>query len=165
MSVTHVTCVSGDIKVNNVTVADGLSALFWTALGCGGMKAVRQESEPVDRTPELVWLTIPEAAAELGVRDRDVRSMISERALVATRHEGSAPRVPADLLTTDPEGRRVVVAGLRGTVTLLADSGFDDEEIVRWLFRPNDELGSTPIRALIELRTHAVRRAVQALAF
>jgi len=115
---------------------------------------------------EIEWWSIPEVAAALGVRDRDVRSLISDRSLVAVRRDGRAPTVPAALVVQDPaSGHGVVVAGLRGTVTLLADSGLTDEEIVAWLFRDNDELGATPIEALLALRTHAVRRAAQTLAF
>lgn len=117
-------------------------------------------------TGEIEWWSIPEVAAALGVRDRDVRSLISDRSLVAVRRDGRAPMVPAALVVHDAaSGHGVVVSGLRGTITLLADSGFADEEIVAWLFRDNDELGATPIEALVALRTHAVRRTVQTLAF
>lgn len=116
--------------------------------------------------PSIEWWSIPEVAAALGIRDREVRSMISERSLVAVRHGGRAPVVPARLIVPAPErDGSAVVAGLRGTVTLLADAGYDDAETVAWLFRHNDELGSTPLDALVALRTHAVRRAAQGLAF
>lgn len=115
---------------------------------------------------DIEWWSIPEVAQALGVRDRDVRSMLSDRSLVAVRHEGRAPVIPAAFIVTDEaSGDRTVVPGLRGTVILLADSGYEDHEIVAWLFRESDELGSTPLVALAELRTHAVRRAAQALAF
>lgn len=113
----------------------------------------------------IEWWSIPEVAEALGIRDRDVRSLISDRTLVAVRHEGRAPQVPAELLVAEDGGRHVVVPGLRGTVIQLADAGYSDDEIVAWLLRPNDELGSTPAAALAALRTHAVRRAAQALAF
>jgi hypothetical protein len=114
----------------------------------------------------IEWWSIPEVATALGVRDRDVRSLISDRSLVAVRRDGRAPMVPAAFVVPDPvSGHGAVVAGLRGTATLLGDSGFADEEIVAWLFRDNDELGATPIEALLALRTHAVRRAAQTLAF
>ncbi|MFV0254017.1 MAG: Rv2175c family DNA-binding protein [Beutenbergiaceae bacterium] len=117
---------------------------------------------------ELVgdWLSIPEAAVRLGVRDRDVRSMISDQALLAVRLDDRAPQIPAAFLVADPvTGAVTVLAGLRGTVIQLADAGYSDTEMVRWLFQPNDELADTPVQALINLRTHAVRRAGQALAF
>lgn len=120
--------------------------------------------EPVE-FEDIVWSSIPEVAEALGVRDRDVRGMISDRTVVAVRRGGRAPVIPAAFVCDDPDGGRMIVSGLRGSVTQLADAGFSDEEIVAWLFRENDELDSTPIQALIDLRTHAVRRAAQALAF
>lgn len=130
----------------------------------GGMSSSAAEESPQDGTIE--WWSIPEVAAALGVRDGDVRGMISDRTLVAVRRDGRAPSVPAAFVVTDPRtGRPAVVAGLRGTIVQLADAGYSDDEIVAWLFRENDELGATPLQALTELRTHAVRRAAQALAF
>ncbi|MFV0425744.1 MAG: Rv2175c family DNA-binding protein [Beutenbergiaceae bacterium] len=112
------------------------------------------------------WLSIPEAAQALGVRDRDIRSMVAEQTLLALRIGGGGPQIPASLLVPDPESDRFqVVPGLRGTVIQLLDAGFSDVEIVRWLLRPNDELDATPAQALAQLRTHAVRRSAQALAF
>ncbi len=117
-----------------------------------------------DETVEIEMLSVPEVAERLGVRDRDVRSLLSERSLLGVRRPGAGPAVPAAFLMPGEEGD-VVVPGLRGTVIQLADSGFEEAEIVDWLFRTNDELGETPITALRALRTHAVRRSAQALAF
>ena len=126
-------------------------------------------TQPEDVEPEGVarieWWSIPEVAEALGVRDRDVRGMISDRTVVAVRRGGRAPVIPAAFVVESPEGGNMIVGRLRGSVIQLSDAGFADEEIVAWLFRDNDELGSTPIQALTELRTHAVRRSAQALAF
>lgn len=116
-------------------------------------------------TEAIEWLSIPEVAAALGVRDRDVRSLISDRTLLGIRRDGRAPTVPSAFLVREEDGSTAVVPGLRGTLIQLGNAGFDDEEIVGWMFRHNDELGSTPAQALVALRTHAVRRAAQALAF
>lgn len=114
----------------------------------------------------LTLLSVPEVAAALGIRDREVRGLIADRVLIGIRRGGAGPRVPADLLVEgERPGERVVVPGLRGTIMQLSDAGFTDEEILGWLLRHNAELGSTPLAALIDLRTHAVRRAAQALAF
>lgn len=112
------------------------------------------------------WLSIPEAAQRLGVRDRDVRSMIADRVLLAVRTGGRAPRVPGLFLVEHPDSGGIeVVPGLRGTAIQLADAGFSDLQTLRWLYTHNDELNETPIQALRTVRTHAVRRAAQALAF
>lgn len=127
-------------------------------------EAVAGSGEP-EGFEKIEWSSIPEVAAALGVRDRDVRGMISDRSVVAVRRGGRAPVIPSAFVIDDPDGGRMIVAGLRGSVIQLADAGYADDEIVAWLFRHNDELGTTPVQALIDLRTHAVRRAAQSLAF
>ena len=52
-----------------------------------------------------------------------------------------------------------------GTLTLLADCGFDDAEALRWLFTADDSLPGTPIQAMVERRATEVNRRAQALAF
>ncbi len=54
---------------------------------------------------------------------------------------------------------------LRGTLVLLADDGFSDDEAMRWMLEIDDTLGATPIAALRAGRKAEVRRVAQALAF
>lgn len=116
---------------------------------------------------EQNWLSLPDVAEAIDVPLRTVRGYLRDRILVAARRgENNALAVPADFLVPAQEpGRQSVLASLRGTVTLLADSGYEDEEIVSWLLRENEELGDTPLATLRGGRTRAVRRAAQALAF
>ncbi|HEY7274752.1 MAG TPA: Rv2175c family DNA-binding protein, partial [Trebonia sp.] len=58
-----------------------------------------------------------------------------------------------------------IVKGLSGTLTVLFDCGFDDEEALRWLFTADDTLPGTPIAALYARRGTEVNRRAQALAF
>ena len=53
---------------------------------------------------------------------------------------------------------------LVGTITLLKDDGFTDEEMLEWLFTPDETLPGTPVRALRENRGTEVKRRAQALA-
>lgn len=112
--------------------------------------------------PEAVeWLSLEEVAERLGISVSKVRQLVRDRDLVAVRapgHEG--PVVPADFIR-DGE----VVKGLPGTLTLLADAGYDEEESVRWLFTADDSLPGTPVQALRENRGTEVRRRAQALGF
>lgn len=113
------------------------------------------------------WYSVPEVAELIGVRHSDVRAMLRDHKLLAVpRGPNAAAAVPAELLLgpdeTDGPGP---LPALRGTLMLLADSGYDAEESFRWLFTPHDELEATPIAALRARRTHAVRRAAQTLAF
>lgn len=107
------------------------------------------------------WLTLPDVAGRLGVDVTRVRQMLRERQLLARRRgERNVLQVPADFL----DGA-VVVKGLPGTLVVLADSGFDDEAAMRWLFTEDDTLPGTPVQALRENRGTEVRRRAQALAF
>ncbi|UFU01629.1 DNA-binding protein [Ruania suaedae] len=112
------------------------------------------------------WLSIPEVAEALGVRLRDVRTMLAERRLLAVRRgDNEAWAIPAGLLTRVDDGGAQPLASLRGTLVQLGDAGMSDEECMTWLYSPNDELGEPPIEALRAGRIHAVRRAAQPLAF
>ena len=57
-----------------------------------------------------------------------------------------------------------IVKGLSGTLTLLRDDGFTDEEMIEWLFTPDPSLPGTPAQALSENRGTEVKRRAQALA-
>jgi hypothetical protein len=117
----------------------------------------------VDELDELVgsWLAVPEVAEHLGTDVGRVRRMLQERDLVAARRgERGAPHVPASLV----DGGRPV-PDLRGTLTLLADAGYSDEEALRWLYTPENSLPGTPVEALRAGRRSEVRRRAQALGF
>jgi excisionase family DNA binding protein len=105
------------------------------------------------------WLTLQEAAQELAVTPSRVRQLIREHQLAAVRPAaGEEPAVPADFLADG-----LVVKGLPGTLTLLADRGLSVEEAVEWLFTPDDSLPGRPIDALREDRGKEVRRRAQVI--
>jgi hypothetical protein len=105
------------------------------------------------------WLTIPDLVDVLGVSQSRVRRLIEERALLAVRVDGVL-KVPAQFIVDgEPLGE------LKGTLVLLADSGFSDEEAMQWLLSEDDALGVAPIDALLAGRKAEVRRVAQALAF
>lgn len=114
--------------------------------------------------PGPTWISVPDAADELGLRDRDVRQLVRDGRLVTVRSETGAAGVAREMLDLagDPPG---IVDGLPGTLTLLRDGGMSDEGIVDWLWRADDELGATPIDALASGQVHAVRRVALAQAF
>lgn len=94
--------------------------------------------------------------------------MIKERRLLAFRvGENNAIAVPADFLVPDPdsEAGEQVLPSLRGSLTQLADAGYDELETLRWLYSADEFLQTTPIAALRAGRVSTVRRAAQALAF
>jgi excisionase family DNA binding protein len=107
------------------------------------------------------WLTLPDVAERLGVDVGKVRRMVQEGHLIAVRRgERNVASVPAELL--GPEG---LMPELRGTVTVLADAGYEGPDALRWLFTPDDSIvGGSPIAALHAGHKTEVRRRAQALA-
>ena len=108
----------------------------------------------------ITWLPLPDVAERLCVDVGGVRRLLRDRDLVAARvGERGVLCVPEDLLA---EG--APLPDLRGTLTVLADAGFSDEEALRWLLTPDESLPGTPVQALREGRRTEVRRRAQALA-
>jgi Rv2175c C-terminal domain of unknown function len=106
------------------------------------------------------WLTLPDAAEKLGVEVTRVRQLVKEGQLIAVRRdENRVLMVPAEFI-----GSGRIVKGLVGTITLLKDDGFTDEEMLEWLFTTDDTLPGTPAQALRENRGTEVKRRAQALA-
>lgn len=109
------------------------------------------------------WLTLRDVAARLGCSPGEVRRLLREGHLLASRQQvdgRTVLAVPVDLLSGDEP-----LVDLRGTVTLLADCGFTREEALRWLLTPDDSLPGRPVEALRAGRRTEVRRRAQALAF
>ena len=48
---------------------------------------------------------------------------------------------------------------------VLADAGYSDEELIVWLFTPDESLRGRPIDALREGRKTEIRRRAQSLAW
>ena len=58
----------------------------------------------------------------------------------------------------------MVVKGVPGVLTVLHDGGYDDREMLAWLFTADDTLPGRPIDALRENRGSEVKRRAQAMA-
>ncbi|GAA5167926.1 Rv2175c family DNA-binding protein [Pseudonocardia eucalypti] len=104
-------------------------------------------------------ISIPEVANRLGVPVSRVQQFIRDGHLLAVRRDGVLA-VPEDFLGAD-----AVVKGLGGTITVMRDGGYADDEILRWLFTEDDSLPGTPIAALRSNRGREVKRRAQAMAF
>lgn len=131
-------------------------------------------SDALDRLVDE-WLTVPDVAERTGLDAGKVRRLLQERRLVGARR--GDPRVlsvpaaflvpghlanPAQPTTPRPDDAWTVLASLQGTLTVLADAGFSDEEAIVWLFTPDDSLPGTPVEALRAGRKTEVRRRAQA---
>jgi len=117
------------------------------------------QSWSVADTPETRWLTIPDLVEILGIGVSKVRRLIEDRALLASRIDG-VWQVPESFLRNGEP-----LPELRGTLIVLSDSGFSDEEAMNWLLGPEESLGTSPIEALRAGRKAEVRRIAQALGF
>ena len=106
------------------------------------------------------WLSLPEVAVKLGIPSSSVKQLLRDRKLLAVTRPSGERAVPAAFL----DGGQIV-KGLCGTLTVLFDCGFDDEEALRWLFTADETLPGTPIEALYKHRGTEVNRRAQALAF
>jgi hypothetical protein len=106
------------------------------------------------------WLPVPEVAARLGIPAGRVKQLLRDRKLLAVTRPDGTPAIPAAFIDADQP-----VKGLHGTLTLLCDCGFGEEEALRWLFTADDSLPGTPIEALAGHRGTEVNRRAQALAF
>ncbi len=105
------------------------------------------------------WLTVPDLVEILHLSPGRVHRLLEERHLLAVRRERVLV-VPEEFLLDGAP-----VKDLRGTLILLADDGFTDDEAMEWMLTPTDLLGATPIEALRAGRKAEVRRIAQALAF
>lgn len=113
---------------------------------------------PAVAADELKAMTIPEVAQRLGVPVSRVHQLVRDGHLLAIRRNG-ALAIPEEFLGDD-----TVIKGLAGTITVLRDGGYEDQEIVRWLFEDDPSLPGTPIEALRGNRGREIKRRAQAMA-
>jgi hypothetical protein len=106
------------------------------------------------------WLTVPDVAERLGLPLAAVRTMLQEREVLGVRRgERRVVSIPARFFAASgplPE--------LPGTFTVLSDGGMHDEEILRWLFTPDETLPvpGAPIDSLhAGFKTEIRRRAME----
>ena len=111
-----------------------------------------------DAFSEHQWLTIPDLVEMLGLTQSRVRQLIEDRHLLAVRRDGVL-QVPALFLEDG-----VPLSELRGTIFVLSDDGFTNDQAMQWLLEVDDSLGVAPIIALRAGRKAEVRRVAQALA-
>lgn len=117
----------------------------------------------IDReTDQLVgeWLPLSEAAKRLGLSIGRAKQLLKDKKLVGARRGGGEPQIPAVFIAGGE-----VLKGLPGTLTVLADAGYDEVESIRWLFTADDSLPGAPIDAIVEGRHTEVKRRAQALGF
>lgn len=105
------------------------------------------------------WLTIPDLVEKLDLTPSRIRRLIEDRQLLAIKRNGVLS-VPVDFLSEED----LPLSELRGTLVVLADARFTDEEAMEWMLSTEESLGTAPIDALRAGRKAEVRRIAQALA-
>lgn len=106
---------------------------------------------------DVDWLTVPDLVEALGLGVSRVRRLFDEHVLVGTKVDGVYKVPSAFVLDGEPRHE------LKGTLTVLADNGFDDDEALDWMMSTDDSLGTSPIAALQAGRKAEVRRVAQSL--
>lgn len=109
-------------------------------------------------TAPVEWLTLPELVEILAEPLGRVRRLFDEQYLIGSRRNGPLA-VPAVFL----QGAQPLPS-LRGTVIVLKDAGFSDDEAIDWLLVVEDSIGRSPIAALRDGHKSEVRRVARALA-
>jgi len=118
------------------------------------------ESMAEDTVTDTELITLPEAAELLGAPVTRVHQLIKEGQLVTAPDSQSRRCVPREFVAGG-----AVLKGLPAVITLLRDGGYNDAEIVGWLFRADDSLPGTPAQALADNRGREVKRRAQAAGF
>ena len=116
---------------------------------------VTEESVPV---VETAWLTMPDLVEVLGEPLGRVRRLLDDRHLIGSKRTGVFA-VP-EVFVVD----RAPLGSLRGTIIVLQDAGFSDDEVIDWLLADEESIGAAPIEALRRGRKAEVRRVAQTLA-
>ncbi|MER7847549.1 Rv2175c family DNA-binding protein [Kitasatospora sp. NPDC096077] len=105
------------------------------------------------------WVYLPDISEQWGVLVTEVRNMVKKGELIAVRRgPNKSLQVPAAFI--DGPG---LVKHLPGTLTVLRDCGYNDVEILEWLFTEDPSLPGSPIQALRENRGTEVKRRAQAM--
>ena len=115
-------------------------------------------SETETPTPGVEWLTLPDLVEILGEPLGRVHRLFDEQHLVGSRRNG-ALAVPALFLK---DGHPL--GSLRGTIIVLKDAGFSDDEVIDWLLADEESIGRSPLAALRDGHKSEVRRIARTLA-
>ena len=103
------------------------------------------------------WVTIEQAAEQLGVSPSKVSRYIEEHVLFAIKVDGKL-MIPAETIVNGEP-----LSSIRGSILQLLDLGLTESEAIEWLYQDNDALGETPMAALLKGHKAPVRRAAQTL--
>ena len=110
--------------------------------------------------PDIAVVSVADAARRLRMPLSRLEQMLRDRELIAVKRS-RVPVVP-EVFLEEANGR--ILKGLPGTINVLRDGGYSEEEIVRWLFTDDDSLPGRPVDALRAQRSKEITRRAQAMA-
>lgn len=101
---------------------------------------------------------MPDLVEVLGEPLGRVRRLLDEHHLIGSKRTGRFA-VPSVFIVDGAP-----LSSLRGTIIVLQDAGFSDDEAIDWLLAEEEAIGLAPIEALRRGRKSEVRRVAQTLA-
>jgi hypothetical protein len=104
-------------------------------------------------------LSVSQVSSRMGFSNSKVLNMITDHNLLAVRRDG---QVAIPELFFDGSD---IVKHFKGLIKVLLDGGFSRDEIMRWMFTVQDDLGITPAEALHGHQAREMIRRAQAQAF
>lgn len=104
------------------------------------------------------WLAMPDLVDVLDESVGRVRRLIDEHYLVGSRRSGVFAVPSVFVVDGHP------LPALRGTIIVLQDAGFSDDEVIDWLLTFEETLDRSPIDALLAGHKSSVRRIARTLA-
>jgi hypothetical protein len=128
-------------------------------------------ADDVLNSDEAVY-DLPTVASILGIAVTRVHQLLRQKSLIAIRRNGILV-VPKVFFDSDGH----IVKSLSGLLVVLHDGGYQDTEIVRWLFTPDPSLtishdgtadsepNARPVDALHSHQAREVVRRAQAMAY
>lgn len=105
-------------------------------------------------------LDLSEVAERLDVVVTKVMDLLNDHKIIAVQRDGIR-YVPEAFLSTKKSNTHRFIPGV---IALLSDGGYSDEEILRFLFTPDDSLPGRPIDALHGHLAREVMRRAQGMA-
>lgn len=112
----------------------------------------------LDRSISLLQLA--DVSKGMGLAVTRVHQQLRDHQLIAVKRDGVLG-IPEAFFGDDGHPLRL----LPGLIVVLRDGGYEDEEILRWLFTEDDTLPGTPIEAMHGDQAREVVRRAQSMAF
>lgn len=112
----------------------------------------------LDRSIPLLQLA--DVSKGMGLVVTGVHQLLRDHQLIAVKRD-SVVGIPEAFFGADGQPVRL----LSGLISVLRDGGYEDEEILRWLFAEDESLSGTPIETMHTDQAREVVRRAQSMAF